>query len=326
MELSIVTTLYKSRDCLDEFVRRITPCVNELTHSYEIILVNDGCPDGSLEVALRLYQDDAHIRVVDLSRNFGHHAAMLAGLHHSVGQYIYLTNVDLEERPENLKIIWDSYFRNNDTEIDVMYGFEDNRQGSTVKRVLGGWFYYLFNYLSDVKLPKGQIFSRLMSRRYVDALLLYAEREIFIPGLWELAGFNQVPVAIDREEQKSQSSYSFGKRLALAVRAITSFSSKPLVYIFYIGTAISVVSALVIAYVLARKLILGVSVSGWTSLIISLYFLGGLTIFSIGVLGIYLSRVFTEIKRRPTHIVRKHYDHTEVLEFKKPARQERTIN
>ena len=311
--LSIVASMYRSENVIEEFVSRVAVCAQEITGSYEIILVNDGCPGASLQVALETARKHDKIKIIDLSRNFGHHPAMMSGLSQAAGKYVYLTNIDLEERPENLREIWGAFQnyeqKNGDgkTPVDVVYGKETERKGGFNKRVLGGSFYALFNWLSDVQLPKGQIVSRVMSRRYVDSLLQFHERDIFMQALWELAGFTQRPIPLQREEAREKSTYTIWRRLHLAVRAITSFSSKPLQLIFYAGLLISASSALLILFLVLQRWLWGGLLEGWTSVMVAVFLMGGLIIFSIGIVGIYLSRMFLEIKGRPTHIIRSVY-------------------
>jgi putative glycosyltransferase len=309
VRLSIVASMYRSELVIEEFVQRITKSARKTTDSYEIVLVNDGCPSKSLQVALSVVENHPNIKLVDLSRNFGHHAAMMAGLSQASGTYIYLTNIDLEERPENLEQIW-TVFQDFEREnadgknpVDVVYGRESERKGSFSKRVLGRGFYHLFNYLSDIDLPRGQIVSRIMTRRYVDALLQFGERDIFMPALWELAGFTQMPTPLEREAPTQPTTYNLLRRIDLAVRALTSFSSKPLVMIFYAGLMISAASGIVVAALVIRRMFGGL-LEGWTSVVTLIFLMGGLIIFSIGVVGIYLSRMFLEIKARPVHIIR----------------------
>ena len=318
--LSIVATLYRSEAYIEEFIARVSVCARETGLPYEIVLVNDGCPGQSLAIATEALANFSHLKLVDLSRNFGHHPAMLAGLAESSGQYIYLTNIDLEEQPENLRDLWRVFRERETAGVDVIYGTENSRQGSFVKRVLGGSFYPIFNFLSNVRLPKGQIVSRVMSRRYVDALLSFEERDVFLPALWELAGFVQEPLPVGRINH-GRSTYSLGKRLALAVRAITSFSSKPLELVFYMGLCISLLSLVVIVTLVAKKLFFGGVLSGFTSIIVSLFFLNGLVIFSIGIIGIYLSRLYLEAKARPRHIVRSIRASAEKPQLKQISRE-----
>jgi len=303
MELSIVTTMYHSAPYLEEFYERVSKAAQKITGDYEIIFVNDGSPDNSLEIAVSLYEKDSRVTIVDLSRNFGHHRAVMTGLSYASGEKVFLIDCDLEEEPELLGTFWQ---RLNDAGCDVVYGVQETRKGGAFERITGNLFYTIFNRLSGISMPHNPVTVRLMSSRYVKSLLLYKERELFLAGIWHITGYRQKPLAITKLSREG-TSYSLRKKFALAINAITSFSDKPLIFIFYTGIVISSLSALYILYLFSRKILSGITISGWTSLIVSIWFLGGLTIFFIGVIGMYLSRIFIETKQRPCAIVRHIY-------------------
>lgn len=303
MELSIVATLYRSAPHLDEFYRRIKAEAARITPDHEIILVNDGSPDDSLERALALCRKDSRVCVVDLSRNFGHHRAIMTGLSYAKGGKVFLIDCDLEEEPE---LLGRFHGRFREGGCDVVYGVQERRKGAVLERISGSLFYTLLNSLSDCEFPRNVLVARLMSRRYVRSLIEHQERELYLAGLWHITGYDQVAI-LARKRSKGDTTYTLGKKLIVALNSITSFSDKPLVYIFYLGTAISGVSIPWMMHILYRKFVHGVSVDGWTSLVVSIWFLGGLSIFSLGIIGIYLSKVFIEVKRRPYSIVRAVY-------------------
>lgn len=301
MKLSIVATLFRSAAHLDEFHRRSTASARAIAgDDYEIVLVNDGSPDDSLERAVRLSATDPHMTVVDLSRNFGHHKAMMTGLSHSVGELVFLIDSDLEEEPEWLMDFAELMARES---CDVVYGVQERRKGNVFERWTGQWFYWIFNALTGLALPENSVTARLMSRRYVNALLGHDEREIFIAGLWHITGFSQHGRLVTKHAT-SASSYTLRHKLSLLVNAVTSFSNAPLIAIFYTGIAISLVAAVSIAYLFANWLFMSRPMSGWTSVMASIWLIGGLVISFIGVVGIYLSKIFIETKRRPYTIVR----------------------
>lgn len=301
VHLSIVTTLYNSEPHLGEFHRRMSAAAAALTGDYELILVNDGSPDGSLDAALALYEADPRVRVIDLSRNFGHHKAMMTGLAHARGDLVFLIDCDLEEDPHLLIAFAAALARSG---ADVVYGVQTIRKGRLLERAAGALFYTIFNLLSETKIPVNVVTARLMTRRYTTALLGHMERELNIAGLWALTGFTQIPMSIEKKA-RATTSYTVLRRASTAVSAITSFSNRPLVWIFHLGAAIIVLSGAAGSYLILRRLLFGGFLSGWLSLIISVWFLGGLTIFTIGVLGIYLSKIFLEAKQRPYTIIRK---------------------
>ncbi|MQG91471.1 glycosyltransferase family 2 protein [Pseudomonas sp. MN1F] len=304
MKLAIVATLYKSASFIAEFHRRASAAASEFAgDDYEIILVNDGSPDDSLAMAIALADEDHHLRVVDLSRNFGHHKAMMTGLAQSDADLVYLIDSDLEEDPE-----WLCAFANALThgQADVIYGVQEARKGGLFERWSGSWFWSLFNALTDMSLPPNIVTSRLMTRRYVDALLRHEEREVFMAGLWHITGFVQIPFVV-RKLSRGTSTYTLRHKIALLVNSITSFSNKPLTAIFYIGALISVLALLANIYLVLNWLFFSRTLSGWTSLMASIWLIGGMLISSIGIIGIYLSKIFSEVKQRPYSIIRQIY-------------------
>lgn len=306
MHLSIVSTLYRSERHLEEFHRRVTAAVRAVTSDYEIILVNDGSPDESLSVALSLFERDEHLRIIDLARNFGHHKAMMTGLQHARGDLVFLIDSDLEEEPELLTPFLETLRQSG---ADVVFGVQAARRGGVVERVSGWMFFKLFNFLSQTEIPANLVTVRLMTRRYVSALIAHRERETMIAGLWAITGFRQLPITVNKHA-RTTSTYGLAHKLAILVNSVTSFSDKPLVFIFYLGTLIVVLATLAASYLIIRRLFFGELLAGWPSLIVSVWLLGGLTLFSLGIIGIYLSKVFLETKQRPYTIIREIHERT----------------
>lgn len=305
MKLSIVATLYRSARHLEEFHRRATAAAQQLTNDFEIVLVNDGSPDDSLAMAVALTERDQRVVVVDLSRNFGHHKAMMTGLAHARGERVFLIDSDLEEEPEWLG----SFSRLMDqTRCDVVYGVQERRKGGWFEQFAGFCFYRLFRFLTRLDIPDNIVTARLMTRRYVDALLRFEEREIFLGGLWHIAGFDQVAQAV-KKHSTSETTYDLRRKLSLFVNSVTSFSNTPLIFIFYSGVAIFLFACVYIAWLIIQWAFLDTPPSGWTSVMASIWLLGGLVISFIGIVGIYLSKVYVETKQRPYTIVRAIYGH-----------------
>ena len=303
VKISIVTTLYKSSAYVEEFYCRITSEAEKTTTSYEVIFVNDGSPDNSLELVLEIAGKDKRVRVVDLSRNFGHHNAIVAGLAHTCGDLVFLIDVDLEESPELLGV----FFKNMQlSEADVVYGIQVERKGGWLRGNFRGYFYALFNHLSETKVPKNVCTVRLMRREYVEALLRLKESSLFLAGSFSWVGFQQKALIVEKKLRDEPSSYNLYRMLKLLMNAIIGFSSYPLVVAFVFGLGISSLSAVIGLTIFLRKLILDENlVPGWTSVMVSLWFLGGLTIFFVGLVGLYLSKTYQEAKQRPLYIVRK---------------------
>jgi putative glycosyltransferase len=308
MKLSIVATLYKSEPYIDEFYRRASDAASELFgQDYEVILVNDGSPDNSLDKAVELSKFDEKVKVVNLSRNFGHHKAMMTGLMHAKGELVFLIDSDLEEQPEWLDLF---YEKMNDTNADVIYGVQEVRKGNWFERVSGGMFYKIFNLLNHIKIPENAVTARVMTKDYVQALILHQEADFFIAGLWQMTGFEQVEIKL-KKLSISPTTYSLGKKLSLLVNAITAFSNYPLILIFYFGLIVSSLSVTYILFLIVNWSIYDTAIQGWTSLIASIWLFGGLILAALGVIGIYLGKVFIEVKRRPYTIIKATYQNGE---------------
>jgi putative glycosyltransferase len=298
--LSVVATLYQSAPYLREFLARTKSTAQKITDDFEIVLVNDGSPDNSLELAIALRQEHPNIVIVDLSRNFGHHKAMMTGLEYAKGDLVFLIDCDLEEAPEWLEVF---YKQMNEHNVDVVFGQQVSRRGGFLTRAPGEFFYWMLRRLSDESMPSNMVTARLMTRRYIKSLLLFREQTAFIYGLWHITGYTQRAVSVTKQIKKV-SAYTLRRKLSVVVNAITSFSEKPLISVFYLGAAILCLSVSYIFYLIFRKVFYEISIDGWTSLIVSIWFMGGLIVFILGLIGIYLSRIFIETKQRPYTIVR----------------------
>jgi putative glycosyltransferase len=303
MKLSVVTTLYQSALYLPEFHKRIVDAAADISSDFEVIYVNDGSPDDSLAISINIAQLDPRVVVVDLARNFGQHKAIMTGLKYARGELVFLIDSDLEEAPE---LISDFSACMTRIECDVVFGVQKRRKGAAFERMSGAAFYWFFKRVSGLDLPDNQVTARLMKRPYVRALIAHKDREIFLAGLWHITGFRQVPIVVHKAS-KGDTTYNFRRKLSILVNSITSFSTKPLIAIFYIGATISALSALYIVYLVGTWFLYSVPVTGYTSLIVSIWFLGGLTIFFLGVIGIYLSKIFAETKDRPYTVIRAIY-------------------
>jgi len=304
LKLSVVTSLYRSSRYIEAFYQRIVADAEAVTSAFEIIFVNDASPDDSLDIARRLCAVDPRIKLIDLAHNFGQHRALMCGMGYASGERVFVIDVDLEEEPENLGRFW--HAMDEDPETDVVVGQLEKKTLPFAKAWTSDLFYKVFNAFSPVQVSDRDIVSRLMKRGYVHALLQYGETELFLPAVWKEAGFRQKRIAATKVFD-GNSSYTFRKKLTMAVDAITSFSSKPLIGIFYLGLLSSGTAALVVLYLFVQKLFWGRVFLGWTSLMAALFLIGGIIIFSIGVVGIYISKIFSEVKGRPTSLVRAIY-------------------
>jgi len=304
MKLSIVATLYQSAPYINEFHERASASAKRMVgDDYEIVLVNDGSADNSLDLAIRLTEQDSHVVVVDLSRNFGHHKAMMTGLAHAKGELVFLIDSDLEEDPEWLLKFYEQMVQER---CDLVYGVQGARKGGVFERITGAAFYKFFRKLTGINQPDNIVTARLMTQRYVQALLSHRERELNIGGLWIITGFKQASHLV-RKHSTSPTTYTLSGKLGHLVNAVTSFSSLPLVYTFYSGLFVSISALFYIAYLFLRFFLIASPPTGYTSLVASIWLFSGLIIFFLGVQGIYLSKIFSEVKQRPYSIIRHVY-------------------
>lgn len=315
MRISVVTTMYHSAPYLEEFHRRVVAATRELTDDFEVIFVDDGSPDDSIGVARKIMAEAEHeVSIVSLSRNFGHYHAILAGLEHATGDLVFLIDCDLEDRPEMLLDLHRAMTAAPASDpIDVTYGMQRSRKGGWWERISGAFFYAVINAISDVKVPADVTLSRLMTRRYVEGLLQHREREMFILGIMTLTGFRQEAVEVDKGS-KPTSTYTFWRKLTVVLKAVASFSDRPLTLMFAAGAVVTVIAACVLVFVFFSVVVLDQDyLSGWPSLLALTSLFGGATLACMGVIGFYLGRVLIEVKQRPT-IVKQ-------VESNQPARE-----
>ncbi|OZI20918.1 hypothetical protein CAL26_26040 [Bordetella genomosp. 9] len=302
MRLSIVTTLYKSERFVDQFLDKAVRAGEAFGGEFEIVVVDDGSPDASREIAERRADADGRIKVIELARNFGHHPAFVCGMQHARGEFCFLIDSDLEVDPAVLSAFKAEMDASG---ADVSYGVQETRRGSTGTRVFGGLFWRLFNALSDTDVPSDIMTERLMNRKYLDALLSMGDRNLFLGGMFYWPGFRQVPVRLVKTPRTGKGAYSPFRRLQLMVEALSSFSSAPLKLIFWLGFGISLLSALYFVYLLLRRLLFPDSVvDGFTFLALVSVGSSGAILIGLGVIGLYIHRIFRQVQARPLFIVR----------------------
>lgn len=308
MKLSVVSTLYSSKPFLETFLKEILLAIEEMRiDDFELIFVNDASPDDSLSYLLERKKEIPEIVVVDLSRNFGHHYAIQAGLQLSKGDFIFLVDNDLEVHPN---VVTKFYKRMQEKpELDVVYGFQEIRKGKIMERLSGKIFWKVINFIAEVKIPKNIVTERLMKKGYVESLLSLKDANLFLGGMMYWVGFEQEGIPVKKGLREGPSTYSMRKRLQLMIEAITSFSGKPLEYLFYTGLLITFGSILSIAFLVFKKVVLKHDFQmGWASLVaINILILGVISTF-LGLIGIYLFKIFKQVQNRPNAIIRKIYE------------------
>ena len=298
-----MTSVYRSEPFLDAFIRETIQAVAAAgIDDYEIVFVNDGSPDSSRDVLLRARACNAAIKLVDLSRNFGHHKAVVAGLAYSRGQRVFLIDCDLEVAPAILTRFLATMYG---SDADVVYGIRDRRRGPAIERIGGALFWRLFNWLSDTTVPADVLTERLMTRRYVDALLSLGDRNVFLGGMMYWAGFRQVGLVVEKKRREGRSTYSLRRRASLLVEAVTSFSTVPLKLALATGLLVTACALIGVVVLVAHKLINpNALLLGYTSLMLAVVGMGGLILTTLGIFGLYMARIFIQTQGRPLYIVR----------------------
>ena len=307
VELSLVMPVKDEEAAIGPALARIIPVLEAMddpaARSFEILFVDDGSSDGTLEVIRKTNAADPRIRCISLSRNFGKEAALSAGLDAAMGLAVVPLDVDLQDPPEALPRMveqWRSGF-------DVVYGVRDNRETDSLpKRITADFYYRAHNWLSSDKIPEHAGDFRLLDRRVVDVIRRMPERNRFMKGLFAWAGFRQAAVSYHREERKvGKTKYNYWKLWTLAIDGITSASTIPLRIWSYLGALVALGALAFAAFIIVRTLTTGIEVPGYASLMVAILFLGGLQLLSLGVLGEYVGRILTETKGRPLYVVRE---------------------
>lgn len=306
MKLSIVSTLYNSSQYIEDFIKKIYESIEVLNvNEFEIIIVNDGSKDDSLQKIIEIKKKHKHIKILDLARNFGHHKALYAGLKYSKGELVFLIDSDLEESPELLIEYWESL--NINPEYDVVYGVQNKRKGGFFERISGKIFYKILNILIDFKYPINTLTARLMKRDYVNAVLEYNEKTLELWSVFSINGFNNLEI-ISKKTSKQKTEYTLTKKINMALETITSTSVRPLIFIFLIGIFMFLFSVFMILKIIIYYFFFNHDIeSSYSSLIASVWFIGGLTIVLLGIIAIYLSKIFLEVKNRPLYHIKKIY-------------------
>lgn len=319
-DLSLISPLYRSEPFIAELYRRLVEAARQITEDYEIVFVNDGSPDRSSELAKEIAAKDPKVRVIDLSRNFGHHVALFAATEAARGDLVFMIDSDLEEKPEWLL---DFHRRLIEENADVVYGIQSEASGKSVSRL----FYRVFNAISETQIPPHACTVRLMRRSYVDALTSMGDKKLFMAGVFMWVGFKQIAVTVQKTQRVAgRSSYGLARQMGLFVDALTSFSGRPLYLSFFLGSGLAAIAGLSGLYLIGRKLIFPETVlPGFTSLVVALAFVSGLNLVFLGVIGIYIAKIFAEVKRRPLYVVKNEAAQSPALAASRPENQHALI-
>lgn len=298
--ISVVIPVYKAEGCLHELYRRLKASLEMITNDFEIILVEDCGGDGSWGIINELSLIDRRVKGVQFSRNFGQHYGITAGLDLCDGDWVVVMDCDLQDRPEEIPKL----YQKAQEGYEVVLADRGRRKDFILKRVTSWFFYKIFNYFADIKHDGNVGNFRIISRKVVNAFCEMREQLRFFGGLVDWLGFPVAYVDVEHDKRfEGKSSYNFRKLLNLAINTIIAYSDKPLRLSIKIGFVMSFGSIIYGCAIIYKALFKGVSVTGWSSIIVSLYFLGGMIIAILGIMGIYIGRSFDESKRRPLYIV-----------------------
>ena len=300
MYMSIVSPIYKGEKMLDELVRRISESVSIITDDYEIILVNDCSPDNSWEQIKSLCSCDMHVKGVNLSRNFGQHYAITAGLYKASGEWVVVMDCDLQDRPEEIPNLYGKASEG----YDSVFAQRMERKDTLMKRLSSSIFYWVFSFLTDSKQDKTVANFGIYNRKVVNSILSMGDSIRYFPIMAQWVGFRKyyLPV-VHAEREIGKSSYSLFKLLRLASDNMIGFSDKPLRMMLRFGLYVVIGSILVALFYLCRWLFGYIGVSGFTTLVISVWLAVGIISMMLGITGIYIGKIYDRVKGRPTFIV-----------------------
>ncbi len=298
--LSVVTPAYKCAECLPELYRRLTAVLSALTPDYEIIIIDDGSPQNDWEIISGLCAKDSHVRGLKLSRNFGQHSAITAGLDHTRGDWVVVMDCDLQDQPEEIVKL----YRKAQEGYDVVLARRSERTHSFFRKLASDLFTLLYNYLGDIDFDNSVANFSVCSRAVIKGVCSLRERNRSFPVFLLHVGFRRITVDVEHGTRfAGESAYSFNKLLDFAVQCVVSQSNKPLRLSIRFGFALAAFSIFYGLIIVGRYFLYSVNVPGWTTLAVLMCFLGGLGFANLGFIGLYLGKVFDEVKHRPLYFV-----------------------
>lgn len=300
--ISIVIPVYKAEDCLHELYRRLKLSLERLTTDFEIVMVEDCGGDRSWEIIKELVQQDARVKGIQFSRNFGQHHGITAGLDHCSGDWVVVMDCDLQDQPEEIIRL----YQRAQEDYDIVLARRVERQDNVWKRFSSYIYYKILEHLTEGRQDHTIANFGIYSRQVIDQFCQFKERAYSFPLTIRLLGFRTATVEVEHAKRfAGKSSYNLQKLVNLAVEGIVSQSNKLLTYSIRIGFLLAISAITYALYLTVRYVVLGVPVEGWTSIMVSLYFLSGLLFVNLGIIGLYLGKVFDETKNRPLYVIKE---------------------
>ena len=298
--ISVVSSMKNESGSVDELYKRIISSINSIGLLYEIVFVDDGSEDNTYELLTEIAKKDKNVIVIKLSRDFGHHAGISAGLDYTSGDYVVMMDADLQDKPEEIPNLYEKLKEGN----DVVYGERVGKKFSIIRRFFSFVFLKLIQFFINEPIVINTTIFRIMNKKVVEAIRKLREGQRYLVGVIGWVGFKHAVVYVKHGKRKrGKSKYNFIQQMKLAFNAIFSFSDYPVKLISRIGFLLTCLSFCMGCWVVIRRIFFHVSVVGWASVIVSIFFFGGLNILFLGVLGEYVGRTYIESKRRPLYIV-----------------------
>lgn len=302
VHLSVVTPVYGCGQSLIKLYERLETTLSKISDDFEIIMVNDSSPDDAWETIKLLAKEDKRVKGINFSRNFGQHYAIIAGLEHASGDWIVVMDCDLQDQPEE---IFNLYHKSSEG-YDVVFGQREKRKDSFFKKLGSKSFYKLLSFLTGTEQDASIANFGIYSKKSIDAVLLMKDRIKYFPVMIRWVGFNSTAISIKHAaREEGESAYSLSALISLSLDIMLSFSDKPLKLAVKLGFVISMVSFLISTIIFIKALLTNYTVPGWASTMMSLWFLGGLIIIVLGIVGIYVGKTFDQTKQRPFYIIKE---------------------
>ena len=300
-KVSLILPAHNEEGNIRPIYEEITRCMGQTNYDFNIIFIDDGSTDQTLSVIQSLAEIDHRVKYIELSRNFGHQYGIKAGLDHTDAEILIMMDCDLQHPPELIPMMLKEYERGN--EIVITRRKEAGHEGY-LKKTTSSLFYSFTSKFSEVSLEKGSADFRLVSGKALEQLRKFNEMDLFFRGLIKWMGFKQVSIEFEpNERQHGETKYTYAKMFNLGIRGFTSFSTKPLYFSAYLGILVSIISLLFLPYVLSA-FFSGHTVAGWASIMLTISFFGGLNLLVLGIIGIYIAKLFKQSKSRPHYIIR----------------------
>lgn len=300
MKISIVVPVYGCVSSLSQLYERLKKTLVTLTDDFEIVMVNDASPDNAWETIKELSKKDKRVKGINFSRNFGQHRAITAGLDYAQGDWIVVMDCDLQDQPEEILKLYNKAQEG----YDVVFGRRYQRQDVLLKRVGSKLFYKILDYFTESKTDNSIANFSIISSKVANKLKTLREQNRLYPLFVNWVGFKRIDVDIEHAPREDgESSYTLSKLINLAIDGIVSQSNKPLKLAIKFGFIVSMTSLIYALWLIARYFIFSIPVAGWTSVMVSIYFIGGLMFANMGILGLYIGKTFDEVKNRPLYLI-----------------------